>query len=206
MADLSKVKRPNRLAVLKRVQEQPMPPARVPLNDPVPKDAIAGEAKPEPVKPPEIAAPELAQDAPAPKAEPAPAKAPTPSIKEATAPSQTRRYRFSLQFDDPALKTEAEGIAATYGVPLAHIIKAIASEAKITADDFRQASVSTRGPLRPGGSVRVEMAMDAAEAESWLKKHDPLKIQPASIVLRPVAIRAFERIAPRKLALLKKEK
>lgn len=205
MADLSKVKRPNRLAVLKRVQEQPMPPARVPLHDPLPKDAIASEreAPPEPVKSPEVAPPELAPET---KAEPTQSKAPRPSTKEATAPAQTRRYRFSLQFDDPALKTEAEGIAATYGVPLTHIIKAVASEAKITADDFRQASVSTRGPLRPGGSVRVEMAMDAAEAESWLKKHDPLKIQPASIVLRPVAIRAFERIAPRKLALLKKEK
>lgn len=203
MADLSKVKRPNRLAVLKKVQEQPMPPARVPLNS-----SIASEvSKPEP----ELEASAQPQEKPeatkpVPPPEPKPEKVELAADDARPSPANVSRYRFSLQFDDPALKAEAEAVAKAYGVPLAHIIKAIASDVQIIEDDFRQASVAARGALRPGGSVRVELSMDKKGAEAWLKLHDPLGVQSASIVLRPVAIRAFERAAPRKLAALKKEK
>lgn len=206
MADLSKVKRPNRLAVLKKVQEQPMPPARVPLNNPIASEAKTAE--------PELEAPAQPQEKPeatkpVPPPEPKPEKVEKVDLAADDArpsPANVSRYRFSLQFDDPALKAEAEAVAKAYGVPLAHIIKAIASEVQIIEDDFRQASVAARGALRPGGSVRVELSMDKKGAEAWLKLHDPLGVQSASIVLRPVAIRAFERAAPRKLAALKKEK
>ena len=203
MADLSKVKRPNRLAVLKKVQEQPMPPARVPLNNPIASEAKtdepALEAPAQPQEKPEATKPVLPP-------EPKPEKVEPAADDARPSPANVSRYRFSLQFDDPALKAEAEAVAKAYGVPLAHIIKAIASEVQIVADDFQQAPGAARGALRPGGSVRVELSMDKKGAETWLKLHDPLGVQSASIVLRPVAIRAFERAAPRKLAALKKEK
>ena len=203
MADLSKVKRSNRVAILKKVQEQPMPPARVPLNDqsatevnnpkPVIETPLQQQEIPEGVK--SVATPKLKPERNAQAAD-----------DVVHAPVEVSRYRFALQFDDPALKAAAEAVAKSYGVPLTHIIKAISADTQIIPDDFRHASVAPPGSLRKGGSVRVELSMDKTGAEAWLKQYDPLGVQSASTVLRPVAIRAFERAAPRKLAALKKEK
>lgn len=222
MAELSKVKRPNRVALLKKVQEQPMPPARVPLHEgaqehettlpaPEPEPAPAPEPAPEPAAPePEPAASANLEKVNDPETIRPPAAAPKTPQQAPPAPApekaMTRRHRFSLRFDNPALLKEATAVAESYGVPLAHIIKAIAQETKIAADDFKQAPPPSAVALRPGGGVRVELSMDSADADGWLTRHDPLRIQPASIVLRPVAVRAFERTAPQKLAALKKEK
>lgn len=231
MAELSKVRRPSRAAVLKRVQEQPMPPARLPLQ-PQPEHADlpkfdignqlsgAGEGREDPGAQSETVVrsqiePNLMAEVSA--ASPSSSDADLtvrgvgevqgqPVAEPKRAVASTVRLRFSLQFEDPRLREDAEEIAKTYGVPLTHIIAAVARKTKVSADDYRLADYDTGSTLRPGGTVRTEMVLDGAEVEKWIAKHDPLHVLPPSVVLRPVAVRAFERTAPSALAELKKLK
>jgi hypothetical protein len=198
MAELTKVKRPNRVELLRKVQEQPMPPARLPL-----------EANP---LEPALSAGETAQDAaqgavgeqksvPAVDEQGGPTGAATPGIGEMT----MSRYRFSLHFVDPVLRSAADRVAARYAIPLSHVIRAIAAETVVAADDFRTAETAPPGNQRLGGAERIDLALDAGAAAAWLARHDPLQVYPPSTVLRPVAIAAFERAARKKLPELLKD-
>ena len=198
MAELTKVKRPNRIALLRKVQEQPMPPARLPLEaDPTDPALTAGAAA-------QDAAQGTVDDEQAVPAGDAQDQPPGVALS-GEGDAALHRYRFSLQFADPALRSAADRVAARYAIPLSHVIRAIAAETSITADDFRTAATAPLGNQRLGGAERIDLVLDADAAAAWLARHDPLQVYPPSTVLRPIAIAAFERAARKKLPELLKD-
>lgn len=82
-----------------------------------------------------------------------------------TADAATSRYRFSLRFDNPALRQEAQQIAVQYGMPLAHIIRAVGAAVRAKAKDFREPAVAAwrLGSCRPDAGHRTGRFMAQEE-------------------------------------------
>lgn len=233
MADLNSIKNKN-AERLKRAQRVPLPDPRVGYK-PVTKSATvtteietptapeaeapitsepeapkaietkADTAEPEAVKKPKEhrpqadAAPDQAGPAKeAPKRDQPPKQKPAAEVKQEGNTAVRVGFQFS-ETDYPRV----QAIAQKLGVKPEAILLKVLQAATVGPSDFTENSKTKR----VGPTNRRLTTMPKAEAEAWLKANDPLGVAINSgVVLRPVALNAFDRTVPQVLNQLEGKK